>query len=132
MPKRKARASTMRGPAGHAASVHPRFRWRLAQLGKTRCGACAASAASPGGHSAIRGHLQSKDPIGWCAFVEHLAEHPAYAAARTLRTVQAGRPLLYDLESELAAIEAPGAAAGRRGGRAVPGREPLDEAPHAH
>ena len=54
-----------------------------------------------------RVQLQSKDPVGWRTFVEHLAEHPARAAAATLRTVQAGRASLYDLESELAAIQAP-------------------------
>jgi pimeloyl-ACP methyl ester carboxylesterase len=59
------------------------------------------------GLSPTRVQLQSKDPIAWRKFVEHLAEHPAGAAARTLRTVQAGRASLYDLESELAAIAAP-------------------------
>lgn len=54
-----------------------------------------------------RVHLQNKDPIGWRRFVAHLAEHPAHAAAKTLRTVQAGRPSLYDLEAELKGIKAP-------------------------
>ena len=54
-----------------------------------------------------RVHFQSKDPAGWRTFVEHLGQHPAHAAANTLRTVQAGRASLYDLESELAGIEAP-------------------------
>jgi pimeloyl-ACP methyl ester carboxylesterase len=52
-------------------------------------------------------HLQNKDPAGWRTFVEHLDQHPAHAAAKTLRTVQAGRASLYDLESELAGIAAP-------------------------
>jgi pimeloyl-ACP methyl ester carboxylesterase len=39
--------------------------------------------------------------------VEHLAEHPAHAAAKTLRTIQAGRPSLYDLEAELKDIATP-------------------------
>jgi pimeloyl-ACP methyl ester carboxylesterase len=51
--------------------------------------------------------LQNKDPAGWRTFVEHLAEHPAHAAAGTLRTVQAGRASLYDLEDELKSIAAP-------------------------
>jgi pimeloyl-ACP methyl ester carboxylesterase len=59
------------------------------------------------GLSPTRVQLQGKDPIGWRTFVEHLAEHPAHAAAKTLRTVQAGRPSLYDLERELAAIDVP-------------------------
>jgi pimeloyl-ACP methyl ester carboxylesterase len=54
-----------------------------------------------------RVQLQSKDPIGWRAFVEQLAEHPAHAAAKTLRTVQAGRASLYDLEDDLAGTKAP-------------------------
>ncbi len=59
------------------------------------------------GLSPTRVQLQNKDPLGWRTFVEHLAEHSAHGAARTQRTVQAGRPSLYDLEGELAAIEAP-------------------------
>jgi pimeloyl-ACP methyl ester carboxylesterase len=54
-----------------------------------------------------RVQLKNKDPRGWRTFVEHLAEHPAHAAAKTQRTVQAGRPSLYDLEGELRSIKAP-------------------------
>jgi pimeloyl-ACP methyl ester carboxylesterase len=54
-----------------------------------------------------RVQLENKDPIGWHRSVAHLAEHPADAAAKTLRTVQAGRPSLYDLATELKAIQAP-------------------------
>jgi len=54
-----------------------------------------------------RVQLQNKDPIGWRRSVAHLGEHPAAAAAKTLRTVQAGRPSLYDLEAELKGIKAP-------------------------
>jgi pimeloyl-ACP methyl ester carboxylesterase len=57
--------------------------------------------------SATRVQLQVKDPIGWQTFVRNLAEHPAHAAAKTLRTVQAGRASLYDMESELKGIKAP-------------------------
>jgi pimeloyl-ACP methyl ester carboxylesterase len=59
------------------------------------------------GLSSTRVQLQNKDPAGWRTFVEHLAEHPAHAAAKTLRTVQAGRASLYDLEAELKGIAAP-------------------------
>jgi pimeloyl-ACP methyl ester carboxylesterase len=59
------------------------------------------------GLSATRVQLQNKDPIGWRTFVTHLSEHPAHAAAKTLRMVQAGRASLYDLESELKGIKAP-------------------------
>lgn len=54
-----------------------------------------------------RVQLLTKDPIGWRMSVGHLAEHPAHAAAKTLRTVQAGRASLYDLEAELKGIRAP-------------------------
>ncbi len=59
------------------------------------------------GLNPTRVQLQIKDPIGWRTFVRHLAEHPAHAAAKTLRTVQAGRASLYDLEGELKGITAP-------------------------
>jgi pimeloyl-ACP methyl ester carboxylesterase len=59
------------------------------------------------GLSPTRVQLQNKDPIGWNEFVRNLAEHDARAAARTLRTVQAGRASLYDLEAEIAGIAAP-------------------------
>src|SRR5262249_430890 len=59
------------------------------------------------GLSPTRVQLQNKDSAGWRTFVSHLAEHPAHAAAKTLRTVQAGRASLYDLESDLKGITAP-------------------------
>ena len=51
--------------------------------------------------------LKNKDPIGWQRFVDQLAEHPAHAAAKTLRKVQALRPSLYELEVELRSISCP-------------------------
>lgn len=75
---------------------------RAAELERTGRFDAAAYGLGP-----ARVQLQSKDPIGWRTFAEHLAEHPARAAAHTLRTVQAGRASLYDLASELAAIKAP-------------------------
>jgi pimeloyl-ACP methyl ester carboxylesterase len=57
--------------------------------------------------SPTRVQLQNKDRIGWETFVRNLAEHSASAAARTLRTVQAGRASLYDMEAELKAVKAP-------------------------
>lgn len=59
------------------------------------------------GMSPTRVQLLVKDPIAWRAFVRNLVEHPAHAAAKTLRTVQAGRASLYDLEGELKGITAP-------------------------
>ena len=59
------------------------------------------------GHGPTRIQLKNKDPIGWRRFVEQLAEHPAHAAAKTLRKVQAGRASLYELEAQLKAIACP-------------------------
>ena len=59
------------------------------------------------GLSPTRVQLQNKDPLGWANFVRNLSEHPAHAAAKTLRTVQAGRASLYDMEAELKAVKAP-------------------------
>ncbi len=59
------------------------------------------------GLSPTRVQLQVKDPTGWATFVRNLAEHPAHAAAKTLRTVQAGRASLYDMEAALKKVRAP-------------------------
>ncbi len=59
------------------------------------------------GYSPTRVHLLNKDPIGWRTFVHNLAEHAPHAAASTLRKVQASRPSLYELETELKAITVP-------------------------
>jgi pimeloyl-ACP methyl ester carboxylesterase len=63
--------------------------------------------ASAMGHGPTRIQLKNKDPIGWQRFVNQLAEHPAHAAAMTLRQVQALRPSLYELEAKLKAIACP-------------------------
>lgn len=54
-----------------------------------------------------RVQLAVKDPVGWARSVSHLAEHPAHAAAKTLRTVQAGRASLYDFEADFSALSTP-------------------------
>ncbi len=54
-----------------------------------------------------RVQFANKDPIGWQRFVDHLAEHPAHAAASILRGILAKRPSLYDLEAELKAVRTP-------------------------
>ena len=59
------------------------------------------------GLSPTRVQLHCKDPSGWQTFVDHLSEHAAHAAAKTLRTVQVGRASLYDMEAELRAVTAP-------------------------
>lgn len=54
-----------------------------------------------------RVQLQNKDPRGWVEFAAQLAEHDATGSAHTMRGVQMGRPSLYDLREELAAVTAP-------------------------
>ena len=54
-----------------------------------------------------RVQFQNKDPRGWQAFADRLATHDARGAANTMRGVQAQRPSLYDLETELRALDAP-------------------------
>lgn len=48
-----------------------------------------------------------KDPRGWAEFAHQLSQHSALGAAMTMRGVQARRPSLYDLESELKAMPVP-------------------------
>jgi pimeloyl-ACP methyl ester carboxylesterase len=50
---------------------------------------------------------QNKDPRGWAEFRAQFIEHSPRGSANTLRGVQGGRPSLYDLEAELAAIAVP-------------------------
>ncbi len=51
--------------------------------------------------------LRAKDEAAWRMSVEHLAEHPAQAAANMLRGVQVGRPSLRDQADTLAAVKLP-------------------------
>jgi pimeloyl-ACP methyl ester carboxylesterase len=54
-----------------------------------------------------RVQLQRKHPMAWRTFVEHLGQHSAHAAAKTLRRVQAGRTALEDMEAALSRVEVP-------------------------
>jgi len=48
-----------------------------------------------------------KDPRGWRAFRDRLAEHSPEGTAYTLMGVQGGRPCLYHLEHEIARVTVP-------------------------
>lgn len=81
---------------------------------KKECRATASAFDSGGkingeamGLGATRVQLLNKDPIAWKRFCEHVAEHPAHASAKTLRTVQAGRPSLYEVEAQLMSLTLP-------------------------
>lgn len=54
-----------------------------------------------------RVQFQAKDPRGWREFRDQLAGHDPRGAAFTMRGVQAGRPSLYALADQLAAITCP-------------------------
>ncbi|MBO0848816.1 MAG: alpha/beta fold hydrolase [Pseudonocardia sp.] len=54
-----------------------------------------------------RVQFEAKDPRGHAEHVRVLSEHHPTGAALTMRNVQAARPSLYDLRSELAALDLP-------------------------
>ena len=54
-----------------------------------------------------RVQLQNKDPRAWQEYTDWLSEHSAAGSAATMRGVQRGRPSLFALEAELAAIATP-------------------------
>lgn len=51
-----------------------------------------------------RVQLQNKDPRGWDEFRRMLAEHSTTGSANTMRGVQRGRPSLYALTDQIAAL----------------------------
>lgn len=59
------------------------------------------------GVSAARVQFQAKDPRGFQEMVDGLAGHNAVGSANTMRGVQARRPSLYTLETELDALDLP-------------------------
>ncbi len=54
-----------------------------------------------------RVQFERKDPRGFAAFKQALAEHSAIGSANTQLGVQKARPSLYDLTAEMAALETP-------------------------
>ncbi len=67
----------------------------------------AADYAEEYGTAPGREQYQRKDPRGWRAFVDRLAEHSDIGSALTMRGVQARRPGLWDLEEKIRTIQAP-------------------------
>jgi pimeloyl-ACP methyl ester carboxylesterase len=79
-----------------------------------------------------RVQFQNKNPRGWAEFADALAGHSALGSALTMRGVQAGRPSLYALRDELAAISTQAHHSDRGAGRAAAHRahrEPGGAAP---
>jgi pimeloyl-ACP methyl ester carboxylesterase len=54
-----------------------------------------------------RVQFRDKDPVGWQAFRDHLAEGSAQGRAHTLRGVQMRRPSVFELETRLRRLEVP-------------------------
>jgi pimeloyl-ACP methyl ester carboxylesterase len=54
-----------------------------------------------------RVQFQNKDPRGWQAFADMLADHSARGAALTMRGVQKERPSLWDLQDAMRALTVP-------------------------
>lgn len=54
-----------------------------------------------------RVQFQNKDPRGWREFADQFGEHDATGSANTLRGVLIGRPSLFDMDDELAALDLP-------------------------
>lgn len=65
--------------------------------------------AAAGTHASAAGRLpfKKKDPSGWKAFADQLAEHSPVGAALTLLGVQQKRPNLYLMEAELDQLRVP-------------------------
>jgi pimeloyl-ACP methyl ester carboxylesterase len=54
-----------------------------------------------------RVQFADKDPRGWRAFADQLAEHSALGAALTMRGVQGQRPSVYELEAQMRQLRVP-------------------------
>lgn len=65
--------------------------------------------AAAGIHGSAAGRLpfKRKDPSGWQAFADQLAEHSPTGTAFTLLGVQQKRPNIYSMEAELAELRVP-------------------------
>jgi len=57
--------------------------------------------------NASRVQFQNKDPRGWAEWRDQFAGHSAAGTSMTLRNVQAKRPSLLDLQTELASLQLP-------------------------
>jgi len=66
-----------------------------------------AKVARDYGAGPTRVQFQNKDPRGFAAFNQRLAEHSAEGSALTMQGVQGKRPSVYDLTAKLKRIKAP-------------------------
>lgn len=94
---------------GYGAEPHTRDEFRALSLSvaDTFESRGARDFAEEYGSAHGRHTFRIKDPRGWRAFVDRLAEHSDIGSALTQRGVQAERPGLWDLEDEIRAIPVP-------------------------
>lgn len=95
--------------AGYGAQPERREAFRAESLANAAAFESEGSAAVAERYALgpARVQLQNKDPRGWAEFAAALAQHSAVGSALTMRGVQAARPSLYGLRSDLAEIQTP-------------------------
>jgi pimeloyl-ACP methyl ester carboxylesterase len=97
--------------AGCGYGAHPdateRFRAESGRIAAAFESEGPAAVAQWYGVGPARVQFEAKDPRGHAEHVRVLSEHHPTGAALTMRNVQAARPSLYDLRTELAALDLP-------------------------
>jgi pimeloyl-ACP methyl ester carboxylesterase len=94
---------------GYGAELNMREQFRAeadALVASLRADGMAAFAARYA-HGPTRVQFEAKDPRGFAVFKEALAEHSALGAANTQLGCQKERPSLYNLQTEMAALNVP-------------------------
>jgi pimeloyl-ACP methyl ester carboxylesterase len=94
------------GTGAHPA-IHHSYQAEARALADTIQREGMAHVAGTYGHGPVRVQFKNKDPRGFAEFARQLAEHSAVGSSNTMRGYQARRPSLYDLTSQIAAIDVP-------------------------
>lgn len=92
---------------GAQSQARERFRQESAMIAAAFEQEGSAAVAARYAVGPARVQLQNKNPSAWSAFAAALAEHSSNGMARTMLGVQRERPSLYDLHSELRALDLP-------------------------
>jgi pimeloyl-ACP methyl ester carboxylesterase len=101
--------ATVIGGVGYGAhpDVNPRFRQECEAIAAAFAQEGTATVAERYAVGPARVQFQNKNPEGWQVFADQLAEHDARGSELTMLGVQRRRPLLYEMQDELAAITVP-------------------------
>jgi len=67
----------------------------------------AGAEAEETGNSSTRIQLRKKDPRGWAAYMERLAQHSGLGTGLTMQRYQGGRDSMFDWEAELRRLDVP-------------------------